>query len=737
MERDFDPKLTWNSSRDDVIGEFYKPALLDCELYQRLAGYFSSSTFANIANEILEFIESNGRIQLITSPRLSETDKKIFEQSVNEGEKFLSIVFLKDLKDDPDHLKLEFSKLMAYMLGNYIDGKPQLEIKIAIPSTGPGIYHQKIGILRYKNGEKIVFAGSVNETGLGWYENIENFTVFRSWGDDTNNQGIIDNQRDFNDLWNNSNNEVRVYDLPRAVREHLLKIRPESSKELEVVLDKIRQLIRDKKTPSIPSFSKPDIKLQEHQIMAIDKWAENNFCGLLEMATGTGKTFTAFGCINKIQKLHERTMVIIACPQLHLVEQWKSEMEKWNLSVNNSEKILIDSQVTCYSDNPKWRIELQRILYDFNTPLLGSDIHISNHIVVFVTHNTLALSDFTGKILETKNAKKCLIIDEVHNITEKSSHKTLLEDFDLRLGLSATPTRHLDDVGTEILKEYFHGIVYVLNLEKAIHELHILCTYEYFPYYVPLIPDEMKIYQKLTSQIAQIEEQKKKGTYNPKKGDYNPYLRRADLIANAENKYGTLETILDEEFNNVLADTLIYCTNNPSPASPNSPRQLERVQNILSNNDIVSDSVTWVDKTQDRLHILTLMETGHFDCITAIGCLDEGVDIPSVRIGIFMASSGNPKQFIQRRGRILRKSEKTGKTSAAIYDILVTPPIPNESTSLSLSERKLMAKELLRHKEFALIANNKKEAIQRIKKITETFNIDFDALSYDYVRDMN
>ena len=239
MERDFDPKLSWNSSRDDVIGEFYKPALLNCELYQRLAGYFSSSSFANIVNEILEFIESNGRIQLITSPRLSETDKKIFEQSVNDGEK-LSTTFLKDLKDDPYHLNLEFSKLMAHMLGNYIDGKPQLEIKIAIPSTGYGIYHQKIGILRYKNGEKIAFTGSVNETGLGWYETIENFTVFRSWGDDTNNQGIIDNQRNFNDLWNNSNNKVRVYDLPQAVREHLLKIRPESNKELEVVIDKIR-----------------------------------------------------------------------------------------------------------------------------------------------------------------------------------------------------------------------------------------------------------------------------------------------------------------------------------------------------------------------------------------------------------------------------------------------------------------------------------------------------------------
>ena len=183
MERKFEPKLTWNSSRDDVIEEFYKPALSNCVLYQRLAGYFSSTTFANVANEILNFIESNGRIQLITSPKLSESDKELFEKSVLEKEKILSTIFLSDLKDDPKNIKIEFAKLMAYMLTNEINGSPQLEIKIAIPSTGPGIYHQKIGIFKYKNNEKITFSGSINETGTGWRENIENFTVFRSWGD--------------------------------------------------------------------------------------------------------------------------------------------------------------------------------------------------------------------------------------------------------------------------------------------------------------------------------------------------------------------------------------------------------------------------------------------------------------------------------------------------------------------------------------------------------------------------
>lgn len=730
--------MTWNSSRDDVLNDFYKPALINCKVYQRLAGYFSSSTFVNIINEILEFIESNGKIQLITSPKVSNIDKQIFEQSVLEKEKNISKNFLDDLKNDPDNLKIEFSKLMAYMLTNEIDGKPQLQIKIAIPHKGPGIYHQKIGILKYQNGDKIAFSGSVNETGMGWYENIENFTVFRSWGDDTNNQGVVDCQRDFNDLWYN-NNEVDVFDLPEAVREHMLEISPKSDQEFKETLKRVRKIIDEKKDDiDIPSqHDDSKIKLEEHQILAIKKWKENESSGLLEMATGTGKTFTTFGCINMIQKEYERVVIIIACPQLHLIEQWKSEVKKWNSGVKEFEKLMSSTQITCNKDYPKWRENFDRILYNFNIPTLGSNTYITNHIIIFVTHTTLACLDFIERISKIKNAKKFLVIDEVHNITPKSSRKALLNDMNFKLGLSATPVRHLDDEGTKILNEYFHGIVYTLNLKDAIHDLHVLCPYYYYPYYVELTQEEMKIHQDLTAQIIQIEKKKQKGTYHRNSDDFDPYLARAALIANAQNKDDKLEEILEIEFNNNLDHALVYCTNNPSLASPkNSPKQLERVQNILFHHGIISDSITWKDKTKDRLHILNLMARGHFDCVTAVGCLDEGVDIPSVKTGIFMASSGNPKQFIQRRGRILRKSEKTGKTTASIYDVLVTPPIINDKSKFNLSQRKLIAKELLRHKEFASICNNKNDAINKIIKITSIFNIDFNLLDYEYVENM-
>ena len=743
MERNFNPKLDWDSLNDDIINNFYRPALVNCELYQRSSGYFSSSTFANIINEIIEFIKLNGKIQLIINPNISETDKKIFEQSVLEREKHLADTFLKDLEEDPDRFKLEFTKLMAYMLTNQIDGKPQLEIKIAIPSTGSGIYHQKFGILKYKNGDRIAFAGSVNETGSGWGENVENFDAFRSWGDDTNKQGIVAYQKKFNELWNNSNPQVRIFDLPTAVKEYMLKTRPESDIELDRTIEKVKKILDDKHKRTIPDESTSGesiakIRLRDYQNDAITEWTKNNFRGLLEMATGTGKTFTAFGCINKIRRMHQRTAIIIACPQLHLVKQWEDNFNEWNSNVSEFEKIHVDSSLICNSDNPDWQKDFEKILYDFNNLPLGHESYIKNHVLIFVTHKTLASSNFIDYVLQLKKIKKLLVIDEVHNITEKNSEKTLLEEYDFRLGLSATPVRHLDDRGTEILHNYFEGIVYTVDLKDAIYKYHALSHYEYNPYYVELTPNEMEHYQILTKKIAMVEVQKKKGTYHKVPGEVDPAQRRADLIANAENKDQKLKEILTTEFNDKLEYTLIYCTNNPSPASQqDSPKQLARVKGILTDRGIISDSVTWEDKTKDRRHILKLLADSHFDCVTAVRCLDEGVDIPSVRIGIFMASSGNPKQFIQRRGRILRKSVKTGKDIATIYDILVIPTISDIDVGFVLSQRKLIAKELIRHKEFASIADNQKDAIEKIREIANKFKIDFNKLDYEYIKNMN
>ena len=723
--RKFNPKPTWNSrGGDDLIEDFYKPSLKNCNLYQRMSGFFTSTSFTHVAQEILDFIERDGKIELITSPNLSTMDKETIEKSIDDPEQFISAMFFDDLKKDIDNSKIDFAKLMGYMLTH-----DKLEIKIALPKDGIGMYHDKIGIMHFDSGDdKLSFAGSANETSAAWKFNSEQLEVFTSWGGERDNVSIRNHQRWFNMVWQNEVDELEIFDLPVAVKEHLLKIEPESDAEVEKIKKNIKKLLGE--SPETQSMS-----LYDYQKDARDAWIENGYRGLFAMATGTGKTFSAFSCMNKIQSAHERTAIIIACPQKHLLEQWSEELEDYNLGMPESDRVDSSTTVFCDSDYHDWRDKFDKILDQINEKPLGHSEFSKNNFVVFVTHATLGKvgdNSFNERIDNIKNLKKFLIIDEVHNITEKSSMTRLRDDYDFRLGLSATPNRHLDLVGTDIIYNYFHGIVYELTLKKAIDEGY-LCKYHYYPSYISLTFDEAEIYDKLTTDIAIIEEQKRKGRYNPKKGDFDPYLQRAYLVQSAVGKFDKLKELL-QDMSNDLSQTLIYCTSNPSMGFPKgTPTQLIEVQKILSARNIISDSVTFKDKTKDRRRILRDLANDIFDCVTAVKCLDEGVDVPSVKVGIFMASSGNPKQFIQRRGRLLRKSDRTHKTHAKIYDILVTPRIPNDDEVATNRERKLILNELLRCKEFASSSDNESDAIESIGEILKGFKIPYEKLTREWV----
>ena len=722
----FEPKLNWSSARDNLIEDFYRPVLKDATLYQRKSGYFSSTSFVGITREIIELIESGGRIQLITSPNFSTGDKNILVKSVNNKEEIIADAFLNDLYNDVNGTKENFVKLMAYMLVNEIQGHPQLEIKIAVPNEGSGLFHQKLGIIHYTGLQKISFSGSVNETASGWSKNIENFKAFCNWKDETNQEVVLYDTMEFDKIWNGEESGIRLYDIPTAVREKILKVCPKSDFEYQEVIKKIKEDIGYKEKRVNNSGG-----LRDYQIEAITEWVKNRHRGLFAMATGTGKTFTALGCINRFQRSKDRTITVIACPQTHLVDQWKREVIEYNNLVSGTECVLMEREIVCYSDNHKWRNEFEYMMGDFNEELLSGK-YIVQHVVVFVTHNTLNTNDFKNKILKITNAEKLIIVDEVHNIGSELSLPALLEEYNGRLGLSATPLRHYDHEGTSALKKYFEKIVFDLPLKEAINKEY-LCKYEYHPFYIELTSEEMEKYNEISVKIA-MKYGSKKLNINSKPDDYKAEINRSNLVANAQNKLEVLKKIID--LIPRMEQTLIYCTSNHSPAFFDEPTQLEKVKKLLNERHIVSTSITYENPTKDRATILNNLSRGHYDCITAVKCLDEGVDIPSVETAIIMASSGNPKQYIQRRGRVLRQSKKTGKVKALIYDILVKPPLPHPDLAISLRDRKLVARELLRHKDFASIALNKKDAIKKIVDATKMYNIDFDRLDPQYIENM-
>ncbi|MBT4326701.1 MAG: DEAD/DEAH box helicase family protein, partial [Candidatus Nitrosopelagicus sp.] len=325
------PEIKWHwdtTLGDNIIQDFYRPSLENAIFYQRKAGYFSSTSFVEISTEMINFIKRNGRMQLITSPNLSTFDKSILEESVENRERILSDIFFDDLANDPDGTKQHFAKLMAYMLTNKIDGKPQLEIKIALTDDGKGIFHNKSGIIHQSNDEIVSFTGSNNETGSAWKVNDEEFVAVCSWNSEQEKQQAKQIQKAFEDLWNQNNTSGRLFDLPEAVKQELLKISPKSTIEyqdtIKKVLEEIENHSNDKdEEAAIEEIPKEAKGLRPYQDEAISNWMENNSRGIFSMATGTGKTFNAFGCINKILNKHTKIVIIIACPQTHLLEQWK------------------------------------------------------------------------------------------------------------------------------------------------------------------------------------------------------------------------------------------------------------------------------------------------------------------------------------------------------------------------------------------------------------------------------
>jgi len=120
----------------------------------------------------------------------------------------------------------------------------------------------------------------------------------------------------------------------------------------------------------------------------------------------------------------------------------------------------------------------------------------------------------------------------------------------------------------------------------------------------------------------------------------------------------------------------------------------------------------------ERDFLLARFADGTYRCLVAMKCLDEGVDVPAAKMAVIMASSGNPREYIQRIGRVLRRAE--GKTEAVVFDIIVVPNRAVLPPILRAAEEKILGKELFRCAEIANNALNSSEALVRIEQARST-----------------
>lgn len=682
--KDLNLNPTYSSSKDNLVNDFYSPVLSQSITYDRIAGFFNSSSLALVARGLKEFIINGGKMRLLCGVQLSKDDLNTIMNSSQIAEN-IGENFLNDLDSVSDEIEKNHLKLLAWMLDNDV-----LEIKIGIVKNEygylGGILHDKTGIFKDNSGNSILFSGSNNESSAGWssagFGNLEKFKVFLSWED---SKFMNDDIQSFEEDWNNQNKFLQVMDVPKAAEEGLIRLAPENLEELiNLPMSYVEKNFRKKDDEKT---------LRKYQEKAISNWIDNNKIGIFEMATGAGKTFTAINCISETLKDHNNLITVIACPYAHIVEQWENEIKK----------ILDIKIINAYgSGNPNWKRDLTRLVFNLKTSVL-------KNVIILTTHDTFS-SDFFIEQIHKIDTESFLIIDEMHHISTETYRKGLLENYNYRLGLSATPYIYNDSEATELLFNYFSKIVYIFDLADGLTTYGedsetFLTPYEYYPVKVQLNNKELKEYLELSDEIS------RKSHFN-KDDDMSTSFRlllikRKNIINNAKAKYDCLRQILKSM--GKIDHLIVFC----SPQQKNDVLQILKDEGVKPSHKFTESESTRKSKQyggiSQREYLVKKFDEGFYKALVAIRCLDEGVDVPSADKVIIMSSSNNPKEYIQRKGRVLRRFED--KTKAKIYDMAVIQSDYSGELIKSITDA-----EEKRIMDFINLCENPDEGMELIKK---------------------
>lgn len=659
----------YRSAQSELASTFYRWCLNQATRYDRAAGYFSSTVFIVLGSKMTEFARRGGRMRLICSPQLSVEDI----EALNKGHANLEDVSAKRLLEELDMLAMiKAAEFPVKTLATLVS-VGALEIKIAVLAKGHGIFHEKLGIFEDADENCISFIGSANETWRGWHPegNYEAIEVFCSWTGD--NLRVAKHRVHFEKIWAQRDPSLTVLDFPDAVRRKLCEGAASS--------------LDDLKAPE-PAQIKSRPVPREHQAAALAAWIQNGFRGILKHATGSGKTLTA--CFAMEPHLLDGGVVLLLVPSKLLLDQWQRELTGFFDRPNI---------LTVGAGHDDWRSPGTLRGFSSADKFLGGRI-------ILATIQTARSDNFLGRLKQ--GAHLLVIADEVHQCGSRENSKILNIDAGKRLGLSATPERYGDSVGTQELNLYFGGIIPPeYTLADAIRDRHLV-PYEYYPSVVSLSHDEADEWRLLTHEIAVAAGREKSGSPGGSVASSlleRLLLKRARIAKKAEAKLPECQKILRAHYCEGQS-WLVYC------------------EDQAQLNSVVSQTRSWCPNVLeyhssmagDSAATLVWYEE-HGGILVAIACLDEGVNIPSISHALVLASSQNPRQFIQRRGRILRRFP--GKRLAVIFDVLVTP----ENVDAEPTQTSLLKSELRRAIEFAGTALNE-SAIASLRLIALRAGID-------------
>ena len=705
--RDLDLPAVIETSTTDFIQEFYNPVLQCAVEYKRGVGYFTSGWLQFAAQGMAGLARNNGTAQWITSPNLEEEDWKALQRGEEARRNDILYESLQRSVDEIEQgLEADTLNTLAWLIADGL-----LEIRFAMPDGNlAGDFHDKWGVITGVCGDKIAFHGSKNDSKQGFY-NYESYDVFCEWESDREADRVQQHEDRFDTLWDNDEPGINVYNLPETIREDIVQLREPDNRPYPEP---------DMSEKASAGLSEPDwIERRPYQREAVQNWMNAGGKGILKMATGTGKTLTSLLASHELyDRQGERLGLIVAAPYQHLVEQWKDAMTDFNMD-----------PILAYKSRSRWEDEFARAVTDFNW---GANDHFS----VITTHKTFSSDHFQTVLSRLEGDESLLILDEVHHMGASHYREQLPENIRNRMGLSATPERYYDDTGTEELFNYFeNGVVFEYGIRKAIDN-GFLCEYYYVPHIIELTEDEEHRYLNLSERIGQLSHVVDDDVELTEDDRLKTLLiKRARLIGTAENKIKRLKELVPQQDD--IRHTLVYCGDG-SVKSDDTHDETQRhvdatVQALGRDMGLKVHPFTAQETQSERERLLQEFEDGDLQALVAIRCLDEGVDVPATETAYLLASSTNPIQFVQRRGRILR--QYPGKERAVIHDFIVAPPKsvnPNTMDDSQFNmERKLISKELKRASVFAEDALNHPDAELQglptsqgsIRKLKEEFNL--------------
>ena len=716
--KELDIKKEYRSLLDSVAKDFYIPLLIQAVKYQRAVGFFSSSCLVEISKGISELAKNGGKIQLVASPYLSDEDI----EAIKSGYAMRDQVVKEAIRRKMTEGKTPFEKARLNLLANLISDNI-LDIKIAFTedSDRMGMYHEKMGIITDAEGNRVAFAGSMNESAAAMTLNYETIDVYCSWKGEVDR--VIAKENAFASIWNDTEPNIKIIDFPELKQEIIDKYKyavPDfeiDKKEYAPDIDTVLHTDLGVYTEYGPKF--PEwFKLHDYQDEAITEWQKRNYRGIFDMATGTGKTYTGLGALTTLSKnLGHKLAAIIVCPYQHLVEQWVEDILKFNID-----------PIIGYSDSSQkdWPKRLKNAIRDQKLKVRGRGFFC------FICTNATFSSDYVQAQLAKIKSDTLLMVDEAHNFGAPYLSCLLYDNYKYRLALSATLDRHNDEEGTTKLYDFFGEKCIEYTLDRAIEEKK-LTKYKYYPIVVTLTEEELEAYDNLSYEIGKCIMKDKNGKIKLSSKGEKLALKRSRIIAGAKNKLTMLEKVIQPYIHD--KHILVYCgatkgleqNQDRSDVDSEDIRQIEAVTDFLGNKlGMEVSQFTSKESVEEREVLKREFSSGDtLKVLIAIKCLDEGVNIPKIKTAFILASTTNPKEYIQRRGRVLRLAE--GKEYAEIYDFITLPYDTESVTSLTEAQVKrnftLVKNELRRAEEFSRIAVNMVESASLIDEIKDAYGI--------------